>query len=123
PICFPWFGPNGPQDDSPAHGFARTRAWTLSNAALDPGTGDISLNLTLSSNDETRALWPHDFRFDYTLRIGRTLHLVAEIANTGQAPLSCELALHTYFRVADVGGVRISGLAGHEFIDQLEADA
>src|SRR4051812_26214349 len=29
PICFPWFGPKADDPKAPAHGFARTREWTL----------------------------------------------------------------------------------------------
>ena len=52
PICFPWFGGNGPHPDSPAHGFARTLPWTLQSAEQHPDD-EVSLHFTLESDDRT----------------------------------------------------------------------
>ena len=121
PICFPWFGGGGPTPGSPAHGFARTSEWALTGARRDGG--DVVLTLSLEAGDATRPLWPFAFRFDYTLRVGRELHLSAQVTNTDDAAFDYELALHTYLRVGDVRDVVLRGLAGCEYVDQLAGDA
>jgi D-hexose-6-phosphate mutarotase len=120
PICFPWFGGNGPADDSPSHGFARTASWNLIGATRD---GDEALLLfRLDSDDATRQLWPHDFRFDFQVRVGSQLIMTATVTNTGDAAFNYELALHTYFAVSDVAKVGLAGFDGCDYVDQLDGN-
>ena len=60
PVIFPWFGPHPTRATFPAHGFARTMPWEVESLAMDGNQVVIAL-FCLESNDETRALWPHDF--------------------------------------------------------------
>jgi D-hexose-6-phosphate mutarotase len=119
PICFPWFSGNGPREDSPAHGFARTMPWELVDAKADGE--DVVLSLRLTANEATRELWPHDFVFDYKIRVGRTLTIEATVTSTGAA-FDYELALHTYFHVSDVRRITLAGFDGSRYIDQLDAN-
>ena len=118
PICFPWFGGNGPRDDSPSHGFARTRSWSL--AKTERMGDDVALTFVLVSTESTRELWDHDFVFTYTVRVGRSLKVSASVTNVGDAPLRYELALHTYLKVANVRNVTLTGFDGASYIDQLK---
>ena len=121
PICFPWFGGNGPMDDSPSHGFARTRSWSL---AKTERLGDaVVLTFVLVSTEATRELWDHDFVFTYTVRVGRTLKVTANVTNVGDNQFRYELALHTYLSVADVRNVTLSGFDGASYVDQLQGNA
>ena len=113
PICFPWFGGNGPRDDSPSHGFARTETWDVADATADKVT------LRLADSAATRELWPHGFRLDYTVALGDALTLTFNVKNTEGVAFEFELALHTYLRVNDVRGVLLSGFDGCEYVDQL----
>lgn len=118
PICWPWFGPHGTDSSMPAHGFARTRLWTLEEtAALNDGRTRVVLSLR--SDTETVRLWPHDFVLRYTVTVGTALDLDLRIDNPGSVPFTCAEALHTYLTVGDVRQVRIGGLSGSTFVDKL----
>ncbi|MEL7239918.1 MAG: D-hexose-6-phosphate mutarotase, partial [Planctomycetota bacterium] len=110
PICFPWFSGNGPNDDSPSHGFARTAMWSLADASRDGD--DFVLKFALVSTEATRELWPGEFVFAYTVRVGKTLRLEASVTNVGDDAFDYELALHTYFNVANVADVKLTGFDG-----------
>lgn len=119
PICFPWFG-NHPRDTTkPAHGFARTRTWQvvgIERAASD----EVVVELRLSSDDETRALWDVDFAATLRLRLGASLSMRFDVANQGDAALEYEIALHSYFMVGDAESARVRGLEGARFIDKVD---
>ena len=115
PVCFPQFNERGPL---PKHGFARNLPWVARGATAQASA--VQLTLTLDSSPTTLALWPHDFRLQLTLTLapGR-LALDVSVDNTGTAPLSFMLALHTYFRVADITQTRVDGLDGCASWDSL----
>ncbi|MFD1803388.1 D-hexose-6-phosphate mutarotase [Mixta tenebrionis] len=109
PICWPWFGPAG----KPGHGFARVQPWTLS--AHDENEENVLLTLELESNEQTKALWPHDFTLFARFRLGERCEIELEAHGDYQA--TC--ALHSYFCVADIAGVEVSGL-GKAYIDKVQ---
>lgn len=118
PICWPWFGPHPTDSTLPAHGFARTRLWTLEEtAALNDGRTRVVLSLR--SDAESMRLWPHDFVLRYIVTVGTTLDLDLRIDNPGMVPFTCAEALHTYLTVGDVRQVRIGGLAGTTYVDKV----
>jgi len=121
PICFPWFGPRAGHPESPMHGFARTFDWEVESASAQ---GDATtLVLSLRASAETQKLWPHDFAARYTVIAGDTLTMALEVANTGQAELNFEEALHTYFTVSNIKDITIEGLAGVDYIDKTDGMA
>lgn len=120
PLCWPWFGP-APDAALPAHGFARTHRWTLEDIT-HAGNG-AELRLALADDASTRRLWPHPFRLQLRLLLGHDLQLELEATNTGTAPVQLGHALHSYFRVDDIAGVRITGLDGCHYLDQLQQHA
>jgi D-hexose-6-phosphate mutarotase len=121
PICFPWFGAHGSRRDAPAHGFARVRPWTLAGADQD---GDrIVVVLRLTETSEAEPAWPHRFTAEYRVTVGDRLALSLDVANTGDAPLAYEAALHTYVAVAGIRDVSVTGLAGAEYLDKVDAFA
>ena len=113
PVIFPQFGPGA----LPRHGFARTRSWTLE---AGEGRGDAPwARLRLTSDDATRAIWPHDFDATLTVRLGAdALRVELEIENTGSASLTFTGALHSYLRVGDVERAVVEGLRGARYLDQ-----
>jgi glucose-6-phosphate 1-epimerase len=115
PIIFPWFGPRAGRPDSPAHGFARSMPWTVHRDIKD------GIRMELLSNDATRAHWPFDFALEFTVQLAAELTMQFKVTNTGKEPFKFEEALHTYFSVADVRNISITGLAGVEFIDKVDA--
>ncbi|MGC6426865.1 MAG: D-hexose-6-phosphate mutarotase [Akkermansiaceae bacterium] len=119
PICWPWFG-NHPEDRSlPAHGFARTSFWTLDSAESNGRTAKVVFSL--SSNEETKKLFPNDFELTATIHIADKLRVVLKMKNTGEEPYKVSSALHTYLSVGDIARINIEGLKGSHYIDQLQA--
>jgi glucose-6-phosphate 1-epimerase len=76
--------------------------------------------LGLNDTAETRALWPHAFDLSLTVTVGPTLHLALTTRNTGDAPFEITQALHSYFAVADIAQVRVTGLDGCSYVDKAK---
>ena len=116
PVCFPQFAERGPL---PKHGFARTLPWEL--VSSEQGKGDALAVLRLRDSDATRALWPHAFELELSVRIGgRELDIELACENTGDAALQFTTALHTYLRVADLDAVSVEGLSGLRYFDSVK---
>lgn len=67
------------------------------------------------ANDETRALWPHEFTLYARFKLGKT----CEIELEAHGEFETTSALHTYFNVGDIQAVKVSGL-GDTFIDKVD---
>ncbi|MCE4554172.1 D-hexose-6-phosphate mutarotase [Roseateles cellulosilyticus] len=119
PVCFPQFAERGPL---PKHGFARTMAWEL--MSQEQGKDDALAVLRLRDSEATRAIWPHAFELELSVRVsGRTLDIELACENTGQegdAPLRFTTALHTYLRVGDLDAVSVEGLSGLRYFDSIK---
>ena len=103
----------------PQHGFARVSTWTLLEQRED--AREATATFRLIDNDATRALWPHPFAAELTVRVGgQALDVTLAVHNTGDAPLPFTAALHTYFRVEDAYRCRIDGLEGVRYRDALQ---
>jgi glucose-6-phosphate 1-epimerase len=122
PVCAPWFGPHATDAKLPAHGLLRTRSWTQT-AAGEHADGRTWVTLSLASNPDLLAIWPHAFSAALTVTVGAALSLELAIRNTGTAPFLLGEALHTYFAVSDVRKISLSGLAGAIFIDKMDGGA
>lgn len=118
PLVFPWFGAHATDKDKPSHGFARIRPWSLKDLQLDGE--DAVISLLLEADDDTKKLWPHDFRAVFTARFGRQLAMTLRVTNIGKEPFLYEEAMHTYFTVSDIHHVTATGLANRTYIDQLD---
>lgn len=118
PVCWPWFASHPTDNDKPAHGFMRTRDWTVhSSEASDSGT---TVTLGVETTEADRSLWPHSAAVEVTVTLGETLSLVLATRNTGATPFELTQALHTYFRIHDIGGIEIEGLDGRTYLDKLD---
>lgn len=116
PVCFPQFAERGPL---PKHGFARTLPWEL--VSQEVGKDDALVVLRLRDSDATRALWPHAFELELSVRVsGRTLDIELACENTGDAALQFTAALHTYLRVGDLDAVSVEGLSGLRYFDSIK---
>lgn len=121
PVIFPWFGPHPTRPDLPAHGFARTRPWSLVSASDD---GDrAAVTFSLAPDDDSRRLWPHAFELRYTVEVGRKLAMTLETRNLSHDSFTFEQALHTYFTVSNVRQIEVTGLEGREYIDKMDGGA
>ena len=116
PVCFPQFSGQGPL---PQHGIARTSEWRLIQTnLLDNGT--VAAELQLAESPETLAIWPHRFTIALCVLLDEnTLSALVQVANTDDSTFSFQIALHTYFGVADIRQTSVNGLEGITFIDSL----
>lgn len=118
PIIFPWFGPRHDGKTGPSHGFARIQDWELAFAALSGN--EIHLTFTQGPTELSRSLGYDNFKLAYQLTIGSSLTMQLTVANHGEAPLVFEEALHTYYAVADVHEVTVTGLEGTTYLDKTD---
>src|SRR5215469_13441829 len=100
PISFPWFADKADDPKAPAHGFVRTKSWSLDSVAKEADI--VTVTMSTASDESTRRWWPADFRAVYRASFGRTLKLELEIHNIGVTTIRFEEALHAYFKVGDV---------------------
>mmetsp|Transcript_3197 Transcript_3197/g.3817 ORF Transcript_3197/g.3817 Transcript_3197/m.3817 type:complete len:329 (+) Transcript_3197:21-1007(+) len=117
PIVFPQFGGHGPMR---SHGFARRVHWRVaeggSNTSVQKSqvSNGVSVTFVLEPNATTKAMWPYEFRFEYTVTLtGATnsrLTTSWNVSNTGTAPFSFSCCSHSYLRVSAVGDVSVRGL-------------
>lgn len=122
PVCWPWFGPHATDATWPAHGIARTALWqVLETCAL--ADGQTFVRLGLPADKANHALWPHPSTVELEVTVGSALTLTLVTRNTGTAPFVLGEALHTYFEISDVAHISVSGLAGGEYLDQVDASA
>jgi len=115
PIIFPQFSDRGPL---PKHGFARTALWEL--VSHEQGKDDALAVLRLADSDATRALWPHAFELELSVRVsGRSLDIELACENRGDAAFNFTAALHTYLRVNDLDAASVEGLTGLRYFDSV----
>ena len=116
PVIFPQFSMQGPL---PHHGIARNREWIPVRSETSE-SGTVLLQLRLAENAETLGIWPFRFQFDLRLLLDeRALTVEVEVANPDDESFQFQLALHTYFAVADIGRTAVVGMSGTEYIDSL----
>ncbi|WP_305829813.1 D-hexose-6-phosphate mutarotase [Photobacterium leiognathi] len=113
PVCWPWFGKAG----TPSHGFARTFQWTLQEHRENEN--GVIVSLQLEDNEETRAIWPHKFNNVLTFEIGTELKVSLTSTNKDSQPWSYSGALHTYFDIADINNIEITGM-GSTYLDSTQ---
>jgi glucose-6-phosphate 1-epimerase len=114
PVIFPQFGATGPL---PKHGFARDSEWGIGTRGVE--NGEAVGRLHLRPTPEQRALWPHDFAVELVVSLGTALTMTFVVENRGADPLTFSGGLHSYLRVSDLAAVRIQGLAGRRYRDNL----
>ncbi|SAI12321.1 Putative glucose-6-phosphate 1-epimerase [Bordetella ansorpii] len=125
PVCWPWFGvyARNPQsvrdsvnapDDAPSHGLVRGLDWQLAEPETGKDWAELMFVLDL---EDGLGPWRHSARLALTARFGKSLELGFSITNTGSAPFTVSLALHTYLAVSDSRRVRIDGLQDKPYLD------
>ena len=121
PVVWPWFNQNG-EAGSATHGFVRQMKWTVLEKYEDAKMSRLVLGL--ESSDETRRLWPYDFRLRYTVTLGDQLQVSLVTENTGHVPFDITEGFHSYSRVSDVDRVVLRGLDGcrNDLINSGEPD-
>ncbi|MDP2501761.1 D-hexose-6-phosphate mutarotase [Vibrio splendidus] len=113
PVCWPWFG----RIAAPAHGFARSSEWQL--VEHRESEAGVIVSLGLKPNEETLAVWPHQFDARLNVEIGDQLKVTLDVKNTDSQPWTFSGALHTYLNVGDIHNTTTTGM-GAEYIDSLQ---
>jgi glucose-6-phosphate 1-epimerase len=121
PVCFPWFRGKADDPKAPAHGFVRTRSWSLESVTAQADDSVVVVCST-ESDESTRLWWPHHFRLVHRITVGKTLRMELTAVNTGTTAFRFEGALHTYFRVGDVEQVSVDGLDGVAYLDNMDGN-
>ncbi len=109
PIIFPWFGP---RDGFPAHGYARTSTWKLTETCL-LSNGAVTLRFTLPSTD--------GFQVEFLVTVADSLLMELSVANRSTEVAQIETCLHTYFQISDISAISITGLEGVTYLDKVAA--
>ncbi len=119
PICWPWFGTAHPSlgENLPAHGFARNSKWVIGN--IEESDEGVELELKLHSNENTLALWPHQFELTLKATLNNQLKLQLITENKSNKPFTYRGALHTYLNISAPQSVVISGLS-KQFTNSLK---
>ncbi len=120
PVCLPWFGPNPLDTQKPKHGFARNQDWRLSDAKL---LADGKAQLTFRFSRKANELFDFAFSAQLVMSLGSSIKLDISVSNDDAADFDCSWALHSYHPVSSLSDVRVKGLAGRTYLDNLEGHA
>jgi len=115
PVCLPWFGPIDPT--KPKHGFARNREWELSDATY---LADGSVKLIFSFDSPANELFDFNFTAQLNMTLGSSIKLDLKVSNTDTRNVDYSWALHSYHPVSSLQDVRVQGLAGRTYLDNLD---
>lgn len=123
PILFPICGNlpdntythNGQPYTLKQHGFARELPWEVVDQATDDRA---SITLSLTSNDQTRAVYPFDFQllFTYTLE-GNKLTAHQRYVNHSDSAMPFSAGFHPYFQVLDKAQLEVD-IPADRLLDQ-----
>ncbi len=97
------------------HGFARDMPWEV----VDQSTNDCaSITLVLTSNEETKAVYPFDFEVSFTYRLwGNSLVIYQNFQNNSSESMPFSVGLHPYFSALDKTALQVQ-IPATEFYDQ-----
>lgn len=122
PICWPWFGAHESSTTYPAHGFARTVFWQVTNTALLEN-GDIEIYFKLETNElpeKYQQMWPQNTTAEYIVTIGKILNIDLITTNNSDEDMTIGQALHTYFAVDNVSTTQVTGLEDKSYLDKTD---
>jgi len=81
------------------HGFARELPWQVTAQQSDPHP---ALTVELSSNDQTREVYPFDFHLVFTYHLeGNRLRIQQRYSNASSLPMPFSAGFHPYFHILD----------------------
>ena len=119
PICWPWFADDTSGFGRPAHGFARRLLWQVA-ATLTHDDGSTTIQLKLTSDETTLAVWAHAFELTMEITVGASLTLALTTKNVGEKPMEISQALHTYFNISDAAAISIKDLDNVPYLNKLK---
>lgn len=122
PVCWPWFGAHERDASFPAHGFARTSLWQVTDVRqLSDGATQICFLLDSALlGDRIQNMWPTPTTAEYRITVSEDLTLELVTKNNSDQEITLGQALHTYFQVQDVSKSTVTGLAGKDYLDKTD---
>lgn len=91
------------------HGFARDSPWTI-----QLNERQSSFCLSLSDNEQTRAVYPYSFSLNMEVQLQhKGIDFRISVHNKSQNEMPFSFGLHPYFNVTDLKGTNILGLPSH----------
>lgn len=124
PILFPICGNlpdnifiyQGQQYSLKQHGFARDLPWIVTTQDTDDSA---RLTLVLTSNDQTRAVYPFEFQLSFTYQLqGNKLKIIQNITNYSSQRMPFSVGFHPYFWTKDQTKLEFD-LPSSEYQDQI----
>lgn len=98
------------------HGFARDLPWKVTDQVTEH---IVSLTLELESNEETRAVYPFDFKVAFTYQLkGNRLEIRQRYTNLSEEQMPFSTGLHPYFHTLDKSQLQFK-IPATEYYDQL----
>lgn len=120
PICWPWFGAHAGERNYPAHGFARTVQWQVTETkCLSEDETQITFQLQTDQLEQViQQMWPWPTRVEYRVTISKILKLELITTNLSEDTISIGQATHTYFAVDDIKQTSVTGLDDKTYLDK-----
>jgi glucose-6-phosphate 1-epimerase len=121
PVSWPWFAQHPTDPAKPAHGFVRTRLWSVD--ATEAATDAVRVKLSVATSAADQSLWPHSARAEVEVTLGSGLQIALATHNTGSSAFALTQALHTYFAVGDIADIEVEGFDRQGYVDKLDGNA
>ena len=119
PISWPWFADHPSDRTKPAHGFARTMLWEVSDTQ-HISTDETEITLVLNESEETHKLWDYSFNLELKICVEAELNAILTVANCGDESFAVTSAFHSYYNVRNIDDVKIYGLEDTEYIGKVD---
>lgn len=120
PVCWPWFGPHPTDSSMPGHGFARNRFWQLTSTSKHENYTELTLQFDTSV--VPAELWSNRTTTEITFKIGKQLDVALTSCNNSDSEVTVGGALHTYFDIASIHDVSVSGLDDVSYSDKVTGE-
>ncbi|MDH5184113.1 MAG: hypothetical protein OEX12_09515, partial [Gammaproteobacteria bacterium] len=77
----------------------------------------------LIDTTHSRSFWDCATKVQYSVTVGKELSLTLETTTLGSSEVTIGAALHTYFRIGDIGRTTVNGLDACDYLDKTEGFA
>ena len=117
PLCWPQFG-NKMDKTLPQHGFARIMPFSVAGTQYSEEMTEVTL--ALESSDETKKIWPNDFRIEMKISVSMKLNLKLVTENRGEKPFRYSAGFHPYIVAGDRDACWLRGADGCDYVDAAD---
>ena len=101
------------------HGFARDLPWNVTDQATEDCA---SITLELTSNNQTRAVYPFQFQLRFTYQLqGNTLKIQQHFINKSKEKMPFSAGLHPYFLATDKSKLDFE-IPASQYLDQMTGE-